>query len=345
MSRRRRTSRSPIALVLVAALLAPLPAAAAEDESAPRDAFHPPGAAGYAPMGVRGARVLRKGEFELGFTYVHDDFVGNRDNTHRVDEDEVRAAGFPLVALRLDRDEFRVTALWAPFERLTLRASLPYAFTEMQQHAPDGTSFTTRTRGIGDLEVSAVVPFMEYRGQAILLDLGMAFPTGDISLEDVTPFGRSRVSYPQRLGSGSFQAMPGVVYRGFSGPFGWGAQIGGTLALNRNHLDYRLGNRVEVSAWGAFEATPWLSGSLRLGYDGWENVSGQDAGLPPFSQTADPNQQAGMLVYLAPGVNLAVPFLGGQRLGVEAELPVFQSLDGPQLEHDWRLLAGWQWTF
>ena len=38
-------------------------------------------------------------------------------------------------------------------------------------------------------------------------------------------------------------------------------------------------------------------------------------------------------------------FLAGQRLGVEIGIPVYQDLDGPQLERDWTFRAGWQWVY
>jgi hypothetical protein len=35
----------------------------------------------------------------------------------------------------------------------------------------------------------------------------------------------------------------------------------------------------------------------------------------------------------------------GAKLAIEGGFPVYQSLDGPQLETDWLITAGLQWTF
>jgi len=44
-------------------------------------------------------------------------------------------------------------------------------------------------------------------------------------------------------------------------------------------------------------------------------------------------------------VNQAGPkWLKGQRLAFEFGIPVYQDLDGPQLETDWIILFGWQYT-
>jgi hypothetical protein len=37
--------------------------------------------------------------------------------------------------------------------------------------------------------------------------------------------------------------------------------------------------------------------------------------------------------------------LRGQRLAVEFLMPIYQNLNGPQLEDDWKLVAGWQYAF
>ena len=48
---------------------------------------------------------------------------------------------------------------------------------------------------------------------------------------------------------------------------------------------------------------------------------------------------------VAPGVNVLVPIFGGQRFTFEAVIPVFQSLDGPQLAAAITYYVGWQWIF
>jgi len=46
-------------------------------------------------------------------------------------------------------------------------------------------------------------------------------------------------------------------------------------------------------------------------------------------------------------VNFVIPSGPGKgvRLGVEALLPLYRHLDGPQLETDWTLIAGIQYAF
>lgn len=66
---------------------------------------------------------------------------------------------------------------------------------------------------------------------------------------------------------------------------------------------------------------------------------------------ADPKLQGGDRLDLLLGLNFYVPegptLIKGQRLFAEFGLPVYQDLDGPQLETDWVLWLGWQygWSF
>jgi len=47
------------------------------------------------------------------------------------------------------------------------------------------------------------------------------------------------------------------------------------------------------------------------------------------------------------GLNFLIPGgpLKGNRFAVEGLFPVYQHVDGPQLEQDWMVTAGWQYAF
>ena len=62
---------------------------------------------------------------------------------------------------------------------------------------------------------------------------------------------------------------------------------------------------------------------------------------------ADPGLRGGKRLDLALGLNLMGKEgrLKGHRLTFEVGMPVYQSLDGPQLETDWLVRAGWQYAW
>jgi len=67
-----------------------------------------------------------------------------------------------------------------------------------------------------------------------------------------------------------------------------------------------------------------------------------DKTLTPLN---DNMKQGGTTLQVGPGLNVLLPFAGGQRLAVELVFPVYENLDGPQLASDMTIIAGWQWLF
>ena len=63
--------------------------------------------------------------------------------------------------------------------------------------------------------------------------------------------------------------------------------------------------------------------------------------------TADPDLRGGKRVDALAGLNYVGSggVLSGHTLGVEAGVPAWQNLDGPQLKTRWTVMAGWQYSF
>ena len=62
---------------------------------------------------------------------------------------------------------------------------------------------------------------------------------------------------------------------------------------------------------------------------------------PAMAPTADPDLRAGKFISLGLGVNFIVPTgtLQGLRLSIEGTMPVYQKLDGPQIERDYAVFV------
>ena len=151
-----------------------------------------------------------------------------------------------------------------------------------------------------------------------------------------------------QLGSGTFDLNPGVSYVGEIGDWAWGGEADATIRLGENSNDYTFGDRYRLSAWLNWKWTDWLSPFVRMDGEVWENIDGADPDLNPATvPTADPDRRAGERVDLLVGVNMYASSgpLKGHRLAIQGGLPVYQSLDGPQLETDWQITVGWQWVF
>ena len=183
---------------------------------------------------------------------------------------------------------------------------------------------------------------------------GLSVPTGSIDEQDDTPEGRVRLPYPMQLGSGTVDLKPDVTYLGHHDDsyldhhhdWYWGANLGATLRLGRNHNDYSPGNEYRQSVWLTRLWNSWLSTSAQVKGSIWKDVDGSDPQLnPAMVSTARPDLRGGARVDFLLGINFFRYEATGYRISLEGGVPVYQDLDGPQLETDWIVKVGWQWSF
>lgn len=335
--------------ILLAALLAPAGAGA--------DPSHAGGGAGtrpdgHAPIGVMGDHMHKAGGFMLAYRAMHVRMEGNRAGTSQLTRGQV-LDDFVATPLDMDMNMHMFGAMFAPWDWLTLMAMVPYVEMSMDHVNRMGVRFETNSSGVGDLRLTGLVRLFENDTHHVHLNLGFGFPTGGIDHKDQVPvpgvgFRNRRLPYPMQIGSGSFSALPGITYTGRTGGWSWGAQALGTVYLDTNDHHYRMGDRFEGSIWLQRPWCPWLSTSLRLAGRTWGNYAGADPGLDPaVVPTADPDLRGGAQIDVAPGLNFVIPLgpLGEHRIAVEALLPVYRHLNGPQLETDWGVVVGWQKAF
>lgn len=276
------------------------------------------------------------------------DMDGNRDGTDSLSTREVLEQ-FPVTPVDMSMEMHMLGAMYAPTDNLTLMAMAPYISKEMDHVTRMGVRFTTDSDGFGDIKTTALYKIFDQDRQRLHLHFGLSFPTGSIEERDDTPAGDDQIlPYPMQIGSGTFDLLPGITYLGQSDQGSWGAQALTTLRLGENSNDYRLGNQLQLTGWIARNLTDWLSTSIRLKGMTWGNIDGADDRLNPMMiPTADPDRRGGTQLNLGLGVNLYAPRgnLKGSRLAMEFELPLYRSLDGPQLETDWQLTVGLQTSF
>lgn len=302
----------------------------------------------YAPIGVMGDHVHGAGEFMLSYRFMYMEMDGNRDGTSGVSANQVFRRGYMVAPTSMSMEMHMVGAMYAPTDALTLMAMLPHTRLSMDHVTRMGGRFTTESDGIGDFKLGALLAVLRSETHHIHLNLGVTAPTGSIDERDVTPMGPDqKLPYPMQLGSGTFDLLPGVTYLGQAGPWSWGAQLGGTIRMGTNDEGYSLGNRARATLWGAFRWTAFVSTSLRLDGQAWGDIDGADRDLnPSVVPTADPALRAGERIDLLFGVSLGGHgALEHHRLSVEAGLPVYQYLDGPQLETDFLVTAGYQFIW
>ena len=300
---------------------------------------------GAAGLVLPGSMVGKAGRWMVGYQVMFDKMDGNLVGTNRVSDAKVLER-FMATPTDMTMLMHMGMVMYSPTDKFTLVAMVPYFRKSMNHVMRDGRQFTERTSGIGDIELRGLYALYARKDlrHRFLLNAGVGLPTGSINQK----MGDMRLEYPMQLGSGTFALIPGLAYLGQKVPWGWGAEFIPTLQIGRNSNGYRLGNRYQPSLWGARQLTPWLSLSARANGEWWQNIRGADAALDVMDEpTKDPTLQGGRRLEVTFGVSLhpAEGVLKGHEFFVHANKPIFQSLDGPQLQKRWVVRLGWQWEF
>ena len=328
---------------------------------------------GHAPIGVMRDHMHHKGEFMFSYRFMTMEMKGNRKGSSSISRNEIVTTeanpffGLPMqpptlrvVPTEMTMDMHMFGMMYAPADWLTLMLMGSYIKKDMDHvtyMGPVGTTvrgrFTTRSDGFGDTKLSGMFRLYDVGKHHFHLNLGLSIPTGSITEDDdvLTPTGatpEARLPYPMQIGSGTFDLLPGLVYKGKSGRLGWGTQYDAVIRLeDENSKDYSLGDEHRITAWGSYLWKPWMSTSARIAGQTIDKIDGQDPRIVAPVQTADPNNQGGERVDLLLGVNFAgqSDALKGHRFALEFGAPIYQHLNGPQLETDWVFTAGYQLAF
>ncbi len=327
----------------------------------------------HAPIGVMGDHMHKQGEWMLSYRFMHMDMDGNRNGTDNLTPAQIATtipnrfsaiAGQPptlrVVPTEMSMQMHMFGAMYAPTDWLTLMGMASYLDKEMDHITYQGMAgttelgrFTTNSKGWGDTKVGGLFRLFEDDTHHLHFNAGISLPTGSIDETDrvLAPNGMTptmRLPYGMQLGSGTFDALPGITYTGKQNNWTWGAQYSAQIPLeSENDEGYRLGDKHSVSAWGGYGWADWISTSVRFTGTTQDSIHGIDPNIVAPVQTANPDNYGGETIDLGLGVNLlgTSGIIEGQRFAIEASMPLYRNLNGPQMEKDFQITAGWQYSF
>lgn len=324
----------------------------------------------HAPIGVMGDHLHGRGEVMLSYRAMLMGMEGNRIGTDEVSPETivstVENVNAPPPTLRVVPVDMTMTmhmigAMWAPTDNLTLMAMGSFISKEMDHTTFQGMAgtttlggFTTEASGIGDTSITALFRLWQAEHLSVHGGFGVSFPTGSIDEEDtvLTPMNTRpslRLPYPMQIGSGTFDLKPSVTLtnKTHDARFGGGMQYSAVLRTGDNDEGYTLGDRHELTGWGAWSPDPRVSLSLRATGRTVGQIDGADPLITAPVQTANPDFQGGDTIEIGAGVNLLAigGAFNGHRIAAEIMVPIYQDLNGPQLETDYVVTLGWQKAF
>jgi hypothetical protein len=191
---------------------------------------------------------------------------------------------------------------------------------------------------------------------------GLSLPTGSINQgNDRHPLPvrqKEQLPYGMQLGSGTFDPTVGLLYQGSSSPLWWGANATYTARLYDNRRDYHLGDEARVDLYGMYQLSYNFLVQLQLNGQWQDDISGVmdeaqsgesghavpgDPTSPYMTPLWDPDNYGGTRLFTTLGFQWQPAPLHIVDLNVG--LPLYQDLNGPQLETDYRVMLTWYIEF
>lgn len=213
-----------------------------------------------------------------------------------------------------------------------------------------GTNAVT-SEGLGDVKFGTLYKAYssdDYKHN-VTIDAVLSAPTGSITETDdnLTPantMARTRLAYGMQLGSGTWDALVGVVYWGKEADWGWGAQYLATIPLeDENSEGWRYGDKHEVTAWGSYSWNQDLVTSVRLRGETQGTIDGSDPSIYGPGLGANPANYGGERVEIGLGINwMPAP---ANNLSLELLVPVYEDRNGVQASHEYSLAFSWRTAF
>lgn len=310
---------------------------------------------GHAPIMVMGDHTHNKGEFMLSYRYMNMAMEGSRIGTDAVPNGVILSPTvfpFRVTPTEMSMEMHMLGAMWAPVTSLTLLVMTSHISSEMAHVTRAGGSFVTSSSGWGDITVTALYVVARPEGSSLHVGLGANIPVGSFQQRDTTPLSQPddvQLPYSMQLGSGTTDLLPSLTYLSQLEKLSFGLQVGGIYRLSKNSNDYRLGHVAHGTFWAAYSLSNMFSASMRVAGKSWGNVDGYDRALGSGGQSPSqiPSLQGGTRFDAGVGMNFFSPSGPFQnlRFGAEVLFPVFQDLNGPQLEVDLLAQVGVQYSF
>ena len=313
----------------------------------------------HAPAGLMGDHVHEKGEVMVEYKYMNMYMEDNKIGHTRVPD----AAVIPVTVdgtftnggatpTQMTMEMHMVHLMYGLADDVTIYTMLTMPSLTMDHirgpgnPAPFGSPFTTHNSGFGDTGFGALVSLYEDQDNDVILNLGCSVPTGDIFCTTSAPTAGinppQALPYPMRLGSGTFNARPGITWKHYDKNGSLGLQFQTDLPFGRNYRSYSVSDTFALNTWYSCLLTDNLALSVRIENLWRTDFDGADPATPDFVISTNVESfRGGYWLNLGLGV---MALIQGHLFNVELVPTLYQDLHGIQLESDWSLIASWSKT-
>ncbi len=333
---------------------------------------------GNMPMNIMGAGIPETKELRFKMSPMYMSMDGLVDGRNAVSADSLLGAPmmeqqstgkFMAVPTAMDMQMLNVTTGYSFSDDLFGAVMLMYKdhsmdmkFSSMMEGTTAENGFTMASSGIADTMLMGKYrlffddPLIPTRQVSLMF--GLSLPTGSIDEKNSNhPLAMRQTEllpYGMQLGSGTFDPTLGVVYSASNSPYWWGVNAMYTARLHDNDRDYRLGNEFRFDLYGMYQFRYDLVAQIQLNGRYWEKIRGEmdesTTGLSGHATKNDPASPFMTPLWFTENYGgrklLATVGLQWQPaplhiIEIDVGVPVYQHLNGPQLEEKYRVMLTW----
>lgn len=284
-----------------------------------------------------------QGEWMVSYKYNHMAMKDNRLSTEHISTSEVLTS-YMVSPVAMTMKMHMIGFMYGLSDRINLMGMLNFMDVSMDAVNRMAMSFNTHSKTFGDTRLSMLYRIDNSHNSQIFTTIGLSLPTGDINIRGDTPMGTNqKLPYPMQLGSGTVDPNFALTYIRSDNDQAYGFSASSILRFYDNANDYHLGNQFKLVNWYSRVlsdvTTVFVLSDARI----WGDIKGADPELNPMmTPTADPDLRGGTSVALGAGVNFSIGSgsWNGTKLSFQYSKPLYQDLDGPQLETDGQLRVG-----
>jgi hypothetical protein len=314
-----------------------------------------------APLSVMGDHMHSQGEWMLSYRHMRSNMQGMRQGSNRAADSEV-ASVYNVVPQRMDMQMDMLGIMYAPSDDLTVMLMAHYHSMEMENHRMvmgSATPFTTQSAGWGDTKLSLLQRLLNSERFQLHAQWGLSLPTGSIKERDLMPamggvFAQNILPASMQLGSGTFDFEPVLTLLMPRGALSYGAQVKASLRLeSENSQGYRRGHQLQLQSWASYQLHSDWTVNTGLSYHSSGKLQGEQQSVTKNMMgkrtvpTAWSENYGGDALELLVGSFFDLPstYFPGQRIAVDVRLPLYQNLNGVQMDTDWKCSLGWELRF
>ncbi|MEZ6005736.1 MAG: transporter [Planctomycetota bacterium] len=300
-----------------------------------------PDARGF--LGTAHGPIVEIDHVRLSIDWQRIEYGGLMDGSIPISSADLFARGFQRAPISGVREELHLRAEYGLSEAFTLRLDAPIVNKIVAFEDASAQRTRLRTTGLGDVAIGASVELSrgEESRSEVALDLDM--PTGSVTDREPPDPNTNlapRLPYDLQPGHGTWRLRPSFHLARWGADWSAGAGFEYQTSLDESDQGWKPGNALLAQAWYTRRFDESRSVVFAVDYEGQDEVSGQDTALDTSLDPMQLPQNTGGQRFGA-SIGLHMEVERRNFLAIEVGVPVWQEVEGVQLEEDYRLRLGW----